>query len=356
MADSFVQEASGVKDFEFYVILGTASSKVIFPEKYKGASHMHFLNVDIHPSESMTNFFRFRKRLSEFENNIMPDAVITVFGPCYWKPEAPHIMGFANGYLLYEDTYFFKIWKGWRTLKYRIKKKFQQYLLKTEASKYWTETEDSRKRLARFLGKKEECIVVASNNCSHFFREVFFEELPGLPEKKYQRLLYISSYYPHKGFELIPPMLRLLKEKGILVELVVTIRQEDFLRIFNGIDNVINLGNVAPKYCPFLYRESDIAFAPTLLETFTAVYPEAMYSGKPILTTDLPFARAICKDAAVYFDPESPEDAAEKLVRILNDQSLQDKLVKKGKERVREFDLPRERFGKIMNFLLDSIL
>lgn len=354
VANSFVQEASQSKDFEFYVILGKASSEVILPEKYEEAANMHFLNVEVHPSDSMMNFFRFRRRLSELENSIMPDAVITVFGPCYWKPQAPHIMGFANGYLLYEDTYFFKVWNGWKTLRYQIKKKFHQYLLKTEASKYWTETDDSRKRLGRFLKKPEERIIVASNNCSHYFRETFFEELPGLPQKKYNRLLYISSYYPHKGFELIPPVLRLLKKKGIPVELVVTLRQEDFLRVFADIDNVVNLGSVAPKYCPYIYRESDIVFVPTLLETFTAIYPEAMYSERPVVTSDLPFARSICGDAALYFDPSSAEDAAEKISALILDPSLQRGLVDKGLQRINAFDLPGERFRKVLQGILDN--
>ena len=56
--------------------------------------------------------------------------------------------------------------------------------------------------------------------------------------------------------------------------------------------------------CPSLYRQSTFAFQPTLLECFTATYPEAMRSGKPIVTPDLEFARGLCGGAAVYYDAE----------------------------------------------------
>jgi glycosyltransferase involved in cell wall biosynthesis len=292
--------------------------------------------------------------LSRIENEVRPAGVITVFGPCYWKPKTLHIMGFANGYLLYEDTYFFTIWTEWKTWKYKLKKKLHQYFLKREALLYWTETDDSKNRLAKFIKKPLDHIIVASNNCSNFFRNRECEILAALPAKKAFRLLYISSYYPHKGFELIPPVLQQLKAAGLDVEMVVTINSIDFERLFKGLGNVINLGNVSPKYCPYIYKESDIVFVPTLLETFTAIYPEAMYSQKPIITTDLPFARTICGDAALYFDPVSTKDAVNKILQILNDSELRDKLIENGLERLKMFDLPEERFRKILNILLKN--
>lgn len=352
VAASFVDEASRVPSVNFVVILGKASSDTIIPEHYIHFTHLKFYKVNLLPTQSPLHYIQFGRALSRIEKEVNPDAVITIFGPCYWKPQARHIMGFANGYLLYDDTYFFKIWSGWRSWKFNLKKKFHQYLLKREADLLWTETEDSRKRLAKFVDMPLQRIVVASNNCSNFFRSESKEVFRDLPKSKATRLLYVSSYYPHKGFELIPPVLEILKKRAIDVEIILTIRNDDYQRIFGGLDNVINLGPVNPKYCPDLYRQSNIIFAPTLLETFTAVYPEAMYSQIPIVTTDLPFARDICRDAALYFDPASPADAADKIQQLIEDENLRNRLIHNGLNRVEDFDLPEARFQKVLKAVL----
>ncbi len=348
VASSFIKEASKITDIDFYVVLGKYTSLAIDQGEYIANKNIKFFTINFHPRESLKKYFRYQFVLHGYERKVKPDAVISVFGPIYWMPRSPHIMGFANGNLLYEDTYFFRLWQGWQTISYKLKKYFHQWLLKREADFYWVETADSKKRLARFLNKPMEKIIIASNNCSNYFRDTKYEVLEKLPPKKALRLIYISSYYPHKGFELIPPVLHRLKKDQIAVELIVTINQKDFERIFQEFDNVINLGAVEPKYCPFLYQQSDIVFAPTLLETFSAMYPEAMYMQKPILTTDLPFAHNICEEAALFFNPESVEDSAEKLKLLIYNKDLRENLVKKGLERIKEFDLPEERFKKIV--------
>lgn len=44
-------------------------------------------------------------------------------------------------------------------------------------------------------------------------------------------------------------------------------------------------------------------FLPTLLECFSASYPEAGFMKVPIFTSDLSFAKTICGEGAFYFNP-----------------------------------------------------
>ena len=62
--------------------------------------------------------------------------------------------------------------------------------------------------------------------------------------------------------------------------------------------------------CPSLYEQADVMFQPTLLECFSATYPEAMKMQRPIVTTDIEFAHGLCGPAAHYYSPLSAEDAA----------------------------------------------
>ena len=94
---------------------------------------------------------------------------------------------------------------------------------------------------------------------------------------------------------------------------------------------------------PSLYKECDAMFLPSLLECFSASYPEAMAMEKPIVTTDQGFARSICGDAALYYSPVDPVDAANKISRLIREPKLQKQLIENGKIRLKTFPTPEER-------------
>lgn len=92
-------------------------------------------------------------------------------------------------------------------------------------------------------------------------------------------------------------------------------------------------------------------FHPSLLECFSAAYPEAMKMNVPILASDLSFARGICGDAACYFDPTSPESAGEAIYRLGEDEELRKRLITAGKEKLKQFDTAESRADKYLEIL-----
>ena len=347
VALSFIKEA-GKQPQEFHIFLGRASMPLV-TEEMRQYPNCTFYDIDMVPTDSLGSLKRFRRELDRLEKKIAPKAVITVFGPCYWKPVSPHIMGFANGYLLYEDSPFFKLWNGHKSIPYKLKKLYHRYLLRKETDHYWIETEDAKQRLAAFLGKPATAITVASNNCSDYFYDSHYESFDGLPERRKFRFVYIAAYYPHKNIEIIPGVLAQLEALKVEAEFVITISQEEYDRHTQlHHPAIINIGPVHPKYCPALYQSADAVFMPSMLETFSAVYPEAMYMGKPIVTSDLSFAKDICGDAALYYHFDSPSEAANKISELIADSSLRERLIANGKKRLTQFDRPDQRFAKIL--------
>ena len=83
-------------------------------------------------------------------------------------------------------------------------------------------------------------------------------------------------------------------------------------------EHLNNLGPVDVAEAPDLYRSCHMAFMPSFLECFSANYPEAMASGIPLVASDLDFARAICGEAATYFDPDSADAAAAAILGLLD--------------------------------------
>ncbi|MFQ5806590.1 MAG: glycosyltransferase, partial [Phycisphaerae bacterium] len=90
------------------------------------------------------------------------------------------------------------------------------------------------------------------------------------------------------------------------------------------------------------FTHSQALILPTLLESFSSTYLEAMQFRCPILTSDLDFARDICGSAAHYFAPFDPASIRDAIVELKRSPELQEQLVAAGVERhqslVRDWD------------------
>ena len=97
-------------------------------------------------------------------------------------------------------------------------------------------------------------------------------------------------------------------------------------------ERIRNLGKVPVSSTPSLYENSHLVFLPSLLEVFSAVYPESLCTGVPLVTTDLRFARDICRDAACYYEPADAAAAARALLGLATDPQEWERLSQRGRE------------------------
>jgi glycosyltransferase involved in cell wall biosynthesis len=63
-----------------------------------------------------------------------------------------------------------------------------------------------------------------------------------------------------------------------------------------------------------------------------------MAAGKPVITSNATSIPDQAGDAAVYFDPNNAEEMAARIVEVLSDPALQEKMIVRGLERVKQFD------------------
>lgn len=346
VALSFINECA--KNFNnnfYYVLIGNSIANQIDINSFP--SNFIFYNISIVSRPSIKRI-KVLKQLKKIENDIKPNCVISVFGPSYWTPKATHIMGFAIAHFLYPESIFFKNITFKENLKWKFLKLIKRYYFKKDSKYYLVETDDVRNRLSGFLNKPKENIFTVSNTHNAVFKNFVpsSSRLLTNKEKKEFRLLTLSTYYSHKNFEIINKVVPVLNSIKIdYVRFVLTLEEETYSGIFSNEAKkfIINIGPVKIEDCPQLYFECDAVFLPSLLECFSANYPEAMIMQKPILTSDLPFAHDICESSAVYFNPADENSIVNSIISIIEDNELRNTLIINGLEQLKKFKTPEER-------------
>ena len=97
---------------------------------------------------------------------------------------------------------------------------------------------------------------------------------------------------------------------------------------------VINAGPVPQSHLASYFAASQALLLPTLLESFSGSYVEAMHFGVPILTSDMDFAREVCGEAALYFDPHVPKSICQAICTLRDNVEKREELAAKGAQRV----------------------
>jgi glycosyltransferase involved in cell wall biosynthesis len=166
-----------------------------------------------------------------------------------------------------------------------------------------------------------------------------------LPERF---LLYAGAVYPPKNFtRLIQAFARVGPARGL--PLVIAGGENRFLsedelkepeRLGLG-DWVRWAGWVPTERMPAFYRLSDALLLPSLFESCGLPVLEAMATGCPVVTSDCYGTKELAAGAAVLVNPESVEDIAEGIGKVLDDEGLRARLTAAGRERVARFTWQR---------------
>jgi glycosyltransferase involved in cell wall biosynthesis len=348
VALSFIEECKAFEEHNYHVVLSEGVSGFLKREHFP--SNFTFYDIGYRPSQRVFSIQSKDRFFKELEGQIEPDVVFTTSGPAYWQPQAPHVVGYNLPHYIYSESPYFQIIPLHEKLKWTLKGRLLKYFLKKEADAFVVQTDDVNRRLQRWMNVKN--IFTVSNTCSsaYFSDKVIPEKLPKPQENEF-RFLTLSSYYPHKNIELIREVIDSFDtEYAGKVRFVVTLPSDIYRRIFPPKYRkiVYNTGPVPADECPSLYKECDAVFLPTLLECFSAAYPEAMAMEKPILTSDLGFARSICGEGALYFEPMNANSAFKKIKEIVSNENLQHRLIEKSKKRLPTFDSAVERAEKYL--------
>ncbi|MCU0680510.1 MAG: glycosyltransferase family 4 protein [Planctomycetes bacterium] len=164
-------------------------------------------------------------------------------------------------------------------------------------------------------------------------------------------LLYVGNAYPHKNLEqLINVFSRLSKQQPQLR--LVLVGKEDYFysrlkmmasdlglwRKNDGETKIIFPGYVPDAQLEVLYKKARAYIFPSLYEGFGLPPLEAMARGCPVLSSDRASLPEILGSAALYFNPEDNDDLNNKIVQLLNDENLRQKLVELGYKQIKNYN------------------
>ncbi len=156
--------------------------------------------------------------------------------------------------------------------------------------------------------------------------------------------LYVSTALPHKNHAMILTAFDELARRESHECLVLTISAGEAEAIGGaratallGSGRVIAAGWVRKHHLRALYGACDACVMPSLLESLSSAHLEAMEWGKPQIAADLPYARDLCGDAALYVPAETPVAWADAIADLSGDAARRDDLVTRGKARIAEF-------------------
>ena len=147
----------------------------------------------------------------------------------------------------------------------------------------------------------------------------------GLPE---EYLLYVSKFDVHKHqIEVVKAYSQLRNMRQTSEKLVLVgppeyswykKRVDETIRILKLSEHVILTGGVPYEQLPAYYAHAKAVIFASTCENCPNILLESLGSGKPLFVSNKPPMPEFAEDAAIYFDPEEPDELAQCLYEYLD--------------------------------------
>jgi glycosyltransferase involved in cell wall biosynthesis len=295
---------------------------------------------------------------------LKPAAIYTQFGP-QWPGAtgAASVVGCAYSNLCYPEVDFWRrLPAAQRTFRELVDVGRRRRLQQADAVIF--ETEDLAERGVRHLQLDRRRVHVVRPSVSslvtgeghHADTAERALQIPGG-----FRVLLLSVYNPNKNFELLPRIAHALcKHAGDRDTIfVLTLPHEApqlraILRLATQLqveNRLYNFGPVPHAGCADLYRACDAVILPSQLESFSNSIAESWTMGKPLLISDLPWARSLCGRGAIYFRYDDPLEAAARITELRADMAYRESAVQAGYLQLASYPSSERRFLQYLEIL-----
>ncbi|MDD3190205.1 MAG: glycosyltransferase family 1 protein [Candidatus Pacebacteria bacterium] len=218
-----------------------------------------------------------------------------------------------------------------------------------KAKKVIAVSNSTKNDILKYFKTKKEKITVIYEGVDGQFKVTKNElALRNLAQKyniKKPFLFYTGVWRNHKNLVgLIRAFAILRKEYALDISLVLGGKEDPYYPEVRktwqelGVEeDIIRIGFIEQKELPLFYDAACIFVIPSFYEGFGLIGLEAMACGTPVISSDRTSLPEILGDAAIYFNPDNPQDMAEKIHMVFNDKKLYNELVEKGMKQVKKY-------------------
>ena len=176
-------------------------------------------------------------------------------------------------------------------------------------------------------------------------------------------IFYVGMLEKRKGVDLLIKAISTIKKEIPDVHLFIAgigkeeINFKNLVKELDIEDNVKFLSFISEEEKYSYYKSADVCVFPSRFEWFGIVLLEAMVCEKPVVASNVGGIPYIVEDGktGLLFESENVEDLAEKIITLLKDKELREKMGKAGRERAKEFtwDKAAERTVEVYEEVVD---
>lgn len=207
-----------------------------------------------------------------------------------------------------------------------------------------TPTEFVKKDVANFAHINPKKIVVTYEAADEITAPI--EPIKSLQSKPF--IFYVGRPQPHKNLARLIEAFAILKKSHPDLLLVLAGRKDNVYDSYvqdakrlGVADSVIFTGFVSEGQLKWLFRGCKAYVFPSLSEGFGLPGLEAMMHRAPVVSSDATCLPEVYDDAAWYCNPLDVHDIARSIDEILTNTELRNKLIRRGRQRAKEFSWQR---------------
>lgn len=200
---------------------------------------------------------------------------------------------------------------------------------------------------------KEEYLkgVPTIKEVSKIYVNPYFSDIEYIPKRKINKqeinLLFPSRIVKRKGIEETLHLLKMLPDNYILhLPAMAQMEYQNYNEVVLKLIKELNLENrvkypkekVIGTQMYDYYKKADIVLIPSYFEGFGIVAVEAMNTSRPVITTAVGGLKEIIKDNynGIVMDINNLEDAKNKIINLVNDDKLRNKLIDNALKTINE--------------------
>jgi len=174
-------------------------------------------------------------------------------------------------------------------------------------------------------------------------------------------LFYPAQFWPHKNhLRLIEAYARVHETLPDLALVLTGRENETFAHVMEkaralGVSNsIVHLGYIEPEEMSAIYRLATMLVMPSLYESVSIPIFEAFQAGTPVTASSIFAIPEQVGDAAVLFDPLSPDAIAAAVLSLASDAAKSAELSRRGMALMRS--LTFERYASQLQLVLDALV